>query len=189
MLLDNNVAIKARDTSGNIRYVFWPQSGNIVEFNPLADASGWQFISIDRTTNYFHIKSTGIESYIDHKIKRIKASLGTALVAGDFGTPSAGCGSTASISAVAANSRDQTFEFSLTSAGTGQSANGCAVTFTFKDGTFGNAPFLTCQRNDTLATAGRIAHTTLSATAPVLTFIGTPVGAEVYKIACNFLGN
>ena len=123
----------------------------------------------------------------DHLGRRFKASTATALVSGDF-VLSAGWGTTATVSAVASNSRDQDFEISIASSGTGQAANP-TITFTFKDGTFTNAPALICQRNDILATAGRFAQTTLSATAPVITFVGTPVAAETYKLACSFVGN
>lgn len=122
------------------------------------------------------------------KAQRFRASQATALVTGDFGSLSGGWGTTASISAIAANSRDQDFEVSIASSGTGQGANP-TVTFTFKNGTFTTAPVLVCQRNDTLATAGRFAQTTLSATAPVFTFVGTPVAGETYKLACTFVAN
>jgi len=130
-------------------------------------------------TDLFVVDAAGVT-----ELKRVKASKGTALVAGDFALTGWGISPTV---VVATNSRDQNFEISIT-AGTTPGTNPTA-TFTFKDLTFTTAPAIPCSRNDTLATAGRFAQTTLSATAPVFTFVGTPVAAEVYKMACSFVGN
>lgn len=72
-------------------------------------------------------------------IKRLRATQGTALVAGDFAI-SAGWGNTASVGSVLGT--DAAFSAVITSAGTGQAA-GPTVTLTFHDGTWTNSPICT----------------------------------------------
>lgn len=109
--------------------------------------------------------------------RRLVANAGTAIVAGDF-TLSAGFGTTRSISAVTSGTRDMRGQFQVTSAGAGQAANP-TITLTFKDGTFPAAPFAMVLRNGgsqpTVQTTWSTTATTL-----VITFVGTPVAAEVY---------
>lgn len=118
---------------------------------------------------------------------RLFLSGGTSLVIGDVGTISAGCGSTASISAVSGD--DSRGTVSLTSAGVGQAANTCTFTLTFHDGTFTNAPFVSAGVTGTLP-AVPVAVNVLSSTATTTVFeiIGTPVAASVYTFWFNAIG-
>jgi len=115
-------------------------------------------------------------------LARIKASGGTALVAGDFAL-SAGWGTTASVGSV--RGVDQFFEFVVTSAGTGQGASP-TITYTPKDGTWTTAPIWVCVRQE-YANQPTITFTTTTQTATslVLTFGGTPSNGESFKIACH----
>jgi hypothetical protein len=107
---------------------------------------------------------------------------GSALAAGDFAL-SGGWGTTATVTAVRGN--DQSFEFVISSAGTGQGASP-TVTYTPKDGTWTTAPVWVCQRKDFGSQPTvTFTHTTESATSLVLTFNGTPVAAETFKIGCH----
>jgi hypothetical protein len=115
-------------------------------------------------------------------IKRLSASGGTALVAGDFAL-SGGWGTTASVGSV--RGVDQWFEFVVTSTGTGQGASP-TITYTPKDGTWTTAPVWICQRQDFGSQPTVVfTHTTQTATSLVLTFGGTPVAAETFKVACH----
>jgi len=130
-------------------------------------------------TNALRIDST------QHTIlKRIKATFGTSLVAGDFAL-SAGWGTTASVGTI--TGFDQWMQFTITSAGTGQGASPTA-TLTFKDGTWTNAPIAVCQRADRANQAGVHFTWTTTATTLVLTFGGTPVAAETFVVACQIGG-
>jgi len=180
------------DSGGTPRRFMTP-TGDLIIWRPLVDANGVRWADRANSTEWMLLNSSNaywfdnkfnISNVGDAAGRRFKASKGTALVAGDFAL--SGWGTGASI-AVSANSRDQNFEISVT-AGTTPGANP-TVTFTFKDLTFTTSPAIPCSRNDALATAGRFAQTTLSATAPVFTFIGTPVAAEVYKMSGSFMGS
>jgi hypothetical protein len=116
---------------------------------------------------------------------RFRANLGTALAAGDFAL-SGGWGSTASVGTV--RGTDQFFSFVVTSAGTGQGASP-TITLTYHDGTWTTAPPVTCNRQD-FASQPTVTFSTndTSATALVLTFNGTPVAAETYKLTCHVGG-
>jgi hypothetical protein len=135
------------------------------------------------------LNGTGVPRYWvngktgDTNIRRVRATIGTALVAGDIAL-SAGWGSTASVSAISGT--DQRFRFTVTSAGTGQAANPTA-TLTFKDGTWTTAPYAVCSRNGGNQPAVLPTWTT-TATTLVLTFPGTPVAAETYKEECVVMG-
>jgi len=123
----------------------------------------------------------------DTRVKRIKASTdagATTLVAGDFAL-SAGWGTTASIGSL--RGVDQWHEFVITSAGTGQGANP-TLTLTYKDLTWTVAPIVRCSRQE-FASQPTVPFTvtTQSATTYVLTFGGTPVAGETYRVAC-FVG-
>ena len=108
---------------------------------------------------------------------------GTVLVAGDFAL-SAGWGDgPATITGVRGN--DQFFEFIVTSVGVGQGASP-TITHTPHDGTWTTAPTWICQRQEyTKQPTITFTHTTQTATSLVLTFNGTPVAAETYKVACH----
>ena len=114
---------------------------------------------------------------------RYKAA-GTALVAGDFAL-SAGWGNTASVGSL--RGTDQFHELTITSAGTGQGASP-TLTLTYKDGTWSTAPVVRVNRQEFASQATvTFGVTTQSATQYVLTFNGTPVAAETYRI-CVFVG-
>ena len=118
------------------------------------------------------------------QLRRVRASRGTVLVAGDFAL-SAGWGTTASVGSI--TGVDQWAQFTITSSGTGQGANPTA-TLTFKDGTWTNAPIAVCQRADR-ANQTTIEFTwTTTATTLVLTFEGTPIAAETFVVACHVGG-
>ena len=117
-------------------------------------------------------------------VKRVRANQGTALVAGDFAL-SAGWGSTASVGSL--RGTDQFHELVITSAGTGQGASP-TLTLTYKDGTWTTAPVVRVNRQDFASQATvTFTVTTQSATQYVLTFNGTPVAAETFRI-CVFVG-
>jgi len=109
---------------------------------------------------------------------------GTALVAGDVAL-SAGWGTTASVSAISGT--DQRFELTITSAGTGQGANPTA-TITWKDGSWGTAPFIICQRTTGSQPTVGARVTSRSATAFTMTWDGTPIAAETYSFVCQSMG-
>lgn len=123
------------------------------------------------------------------RARRYKASGGTALVVGDFASLSAGWGTTASVSAVTANSTDAAGQVTISSSGTGQAANPTFV-LTFKDGTWTNTPFCIAVRNDANAPAsGGILTVTASATTQTFQFIGTPVAGSSYVITFQCMGS
>lgn len=101
---------------------------------------------------------------------------GTEHVAGDYAA-SAGWGTSPTITPLA---RDTGGRVSVTAKAT-PGANP-TLTLTFKDGTWTTAPAVTCSRGDALATAGYWSLTTVSATAVIFTFVGTPVADEVYVL-------
>jgi hypothetical protein len=115
--------------------------------------------------------------------KRLASSQGTALVAGDFAL-SAGWGSGAAVSAVTGT--DQGFDLTVT-AGTSPTANP-TITLTFKDGTWTNAPILLIQQRGGTGAQPTAINYTPSATAPVITWIGTPVNTNTYIISVIVMG-
>jgi len=141
----------------------------------------------ERERNYIMENNTARGVSLDGlvKVKRVSAAIGTPLAAGDFAL-SGGWGSTASVGTV--RGTDQFFSFVVTSAGTGQGASP-TITFTYHDGTWTTAPPVTCNRQD-FASQPTVTFSTndTSATALVLTFNGTPVAAESFKLACHVGG-
>lgn len=117
------------------------------------------------------------------KLKRLFATQGTALVAGDFAL-SAGWGNTATVTAVVGT--DQAWTITVTANGTGIGANP-TITLTFKDGTWTNPPI---QISKMIAGTGTM--TTLadagSATAWGITFLGTPSAGSTYIISGIAMG-
>lgn len=109
---------------------------------------------------------------------------GVPHVAGDY-VLSGGWGNTATVSALAA--KDTGGRVTITASGTGQAANP-TVTLTFKEGTWTNIPAIAAGRGDIVAPTGYWALTTPSATAPVFTFVGTPVAASVYILDFTVMG-
>lgn len=116
---------------------------------------------------------------------RISASLGKALVAGDFAL-SAGFGTTASI-AVSSGSTVARGEATITSAGTGQGANP-TCTLTFPDGAYDAAPFAVASRSGGSQRSVQMEVTTRAAGSMVFSLIGTPVAAETYKFNWEIVG-
>ena len=128
-------------------------------------------------------KIFAVDSGDNTLIKRMKASQGTALGAGDFAL-SAGWGTTATVTAVTGT--DQGWQITVTSSGTGQAASP-TVTLTFKDGTWTNAPICVSKM---VGGTGAVTQLTESpaATTNTLTFQGTPVAASTYILASVCMG-
>jgi len=128
-------------------------------------------------------KIFAVDSGDNTLIKRVKASQGTALGAGDFAL-SANWGNTAAVSAVTGT--DQGWQITVTSSGTGQAASP-TVTLTFKDGTWTNAPICVSKM---VGGTGAVTQLTEApaATTNTLTFQGTPVAASTYILASVCMG-
>lgn len=154
----------------------------------------WQFLStqivhwrdsVGGTLNGF--SKTAIDEILIGGIKgtrssRFKAN-GTALVAGDFAL-SAGWGDGPG-TVTGVRGTDQFFEFIVTSVGVGQGASP-TITHTPKDGTWTTAPVWICGRQEFANQATvTFTATTQTATSLVLTFNGTPVAAQTFKVACH----
>lgn len=116
--------------------------------------------------------------------RRYKASQGNVLQGTDFAI-SAGWGNTATIGSI--RGKDQFHEFIVTSAGAGQGASP-TVTLTYRDGTWTTAPIVKVTRQE-FANQATVTFTvtTQGATTYVLTFNGTPVAGETYKVSV-FIG-
>lgn len=91
---------------------------------------------------------------------------------------SAGWGTTATKSVV--RGKDKRMRLSVASSGTGQGADP-TITITFKKA-FDAIPVMVCSRGDVAAAAGDFRCSTPSASAPVITFKGTPVAAQTYLV-------
>jgi hypothetical protein len=127
-------------------------------------------------------KIFAVDSGDNTLIKRVKASQGTALGAGDFAL-SAGWGAGATVTGVTGT--DQGWQMTVTAAGT--PAANPSVTLTFKDGTWTNAPI--CVSKMVGGTGGVTPLTEApAATANTLTFQGTPVAASTYILASVCMG-
>lgn len=138
------------------------------------------------TGSIVHATSPTVSNETDtgtSQVKRLKANQGTALVAGDFSL-SAEWGTTATVSGVTGT--DSAFSFQVNSSGTGQ-ANLPTVTLTFHDGTWTNAPYVVCQRDDGSAPNTYFAGST-TATTMVQTLVGTPVATSAYSMQCIVVG-
>lgn len=109
---------------------------------------------------------------------------GTALVAGDFAL-SAGWGTTASVGTILGN--DQRCSFVVTSTGTGQGASP-TITLTFTDGAWPVAPVVVISRTSGSALTTPFLVSSVTTTALVLTYAGTPVAAETFGISVIILG-
>ena len=109
-------------------------------------------------------------------VRRIRASQGTALVAGDFALD-ANWGAGAAVSAVTGT--DQAWQMTVTAAGI--PALNAGVTLTFKDGTWTNAPI--CQAQ-VIGGTGAVADMTGLPTATTwpLVYAAVPVAASTYII-------
>jgi hypothetical protein len=118
----------------------------------------------------------GTGNFIRGKV--LVADQGAACTNGEL-TLSAGWGTTATVTAVVGIS--QTCEWTITSAGTGQAANP-----TITDTLVNALPVATIVCDMRMVggtgTTTLIDQTTLSATAPIFTFGGTPVAASTYKV-------
>ena len=117
----------------------------------------------------------------DGRIGRMTGA-GTVHDASDY-TLSSGWGDTASLTTVAA--RDTGGRLIVLCGGTGIAANP-SITLTFADGAWSSFPATVCSDGNTPGMAdGRWAVTSISATAMVLTFYGTPVSGTAYAV--NFI--
>jgi hypothetical protein len=114
---------------------------------------------------------------------RFRASMGTALAAGDFAL-SAGWGNTAAVSAVTGT--DQGWKITITCGGSGIGANP-TVTLTFKDGTWTLAPIAISKMVGGTGTITDLSDAP-TATTWVITFNGTPVTAQTYVISGIVMG-
>jgi len=106
------------------------------------------------------------------------ADQGTACTNGEL-VLSAGWGTTATVTTVVGTG--QTCEWTLTSSGTGQAANP-TITDTLTNALPSANTVCEMRMVGGTGTATLIDQTTLSATAPVFTFNGTPVAASTYKV-------
>jgi hypothetical protein len=127
-----------------------------------------------------------VRSNLDFLGRRFKASVGTALVAGDFGTnPTANWGAGAAYSAIIGT--DQGFSLTLTAAGT-PGANP-TIPYTYKDGTWGSSPIFICKQvGGTGAIADITGENTATATTMTLTWNGTPIAGLTYVVNCLAMG-
>jgi hypothetical protein len=125
----------------------------------------------------------GSGSTTPHTISnRIRASGGSAVVAGDF-TLNASWGSTASES-VLAGSTDSAGQLSITANGTGIAANPL-ITFTFHDGAWPSRPTCVTGRNDSsgiTAGMGYFAGNSTSTTQALFGLIATPTAGNTYIV-------
>ncbi len=168
----------APNTSPNNYTSFINDAVNFITFAGSAAVSG----------TYLPGGGFGSFNLLNLNAQRIKASYGTATVAGDYAL-SAGWGTTASVT-VAAGSDDQRGQITVAATGTGQAANP-TITFTFKDGAWTSSPFYIVKRNDAnvLPNEGT-APTSWTQTTTVLTitFNGTPTAANSYVFAYHGIG-
>jgi hypothetical protein len=119
------------------------------------------------------------------QVRRIAVNQGTAIATGDIAI-SAGWGSTASKGTF--TGYDQAGSFTITSSGTGQAANP-TITLTFHDGTWTTAaPVCQMWQNAGTGTIADLENTTESLTAPVFTYVGTPVASSTYRISWHCWG-
>lgn len=106
------------------------------------------------------------------------SNLGTACANGNFAL-SAGWGTTATVTAAAGFA--QTCQVTITSSGTGQAANP-TITYTLANALPAATTVCTAQMVGGTGANTLINQTTLSATAPIFTFGGTPVAASTYFV-------
>lgn len=116
---------------------------------------------------------------------RVRASQGTALVAGDIAL-SAGWGASAGVSVVVG--KDQAFTLVILAQGAGQAANP-TVTLTYHNGSWTAAPVAVVLRNDLNSPIANPPQTwTTSATQLIITFNGTPVAGTSYTFTVVHMG-
>jgi hypothetical protein len=109
---------------------------------------------------------------------QVVSDQGTACTNGELAL-SAGWGTTATVTAVVGNG--QTCEWTLTSSGTGQAANP-TITDTLTNSLPAATTVCEMRMVGGTGTPTLIDQTTLSATAPIFTFGGTPAAASTYKV-------
>lgn len=169
------------NTSGTPFNVLQNNGSDVMVYRPLGDGQGSKWQNRAKTATYLQV----VPSNGATEVNRVRASLGTALVAGDFAL-SAGWGNTASVGSVSGT--DQFCQFTITSAGTGQGASPTCI-LTFKDGTWTSAPIVQVNRQEFANQATMtFTVTTVTATAVTLTFNGTPVAAETYRLTLHVGG-
>jgi hypothetical protein len=136
--------------------------------------------------NNVYIKTPLLRLSTDMNLRRIKAGMGTALVAGDFGTtPTANWGTGAAYSAIIGT--DQGFQLTIT-AGTTPGANP-TIPYTYKDLTWGSSPIFVCKQvGGTGAIAQVTGENTATATTMTLTWNATPVNTLTYIVNCVAIG-
>lgn len=147
-------------------------------------------LTLHATSNF---AGTAIQWAINNVLRAVLSALGfftvsrfigngTAHVAGDYAA-SAGWGTTPTITPLA---RDTGGRVSVLAQATTGANPTLALTFT--DGTWTTAPAVSSDRGDSLATAGRWALTTITATVATWTFVGTPVAGETYVLDFTVVG-
>lgn len=178
------VAASFTQTNGISLYAANPAAGS---GSTITTAVGLRIESITAggTNNYAILTGTGRHSFGAMIESPRLLGTGTSHVAGDYAL-SAGWGNTATVSTVAA--RDSGGRVSITCNGSGIAANP-TVTLTFKDGAWAVAPAISASRGDLNApTTGFWALTTASTSAPVWTFVGTPVAGTIYVLDYTVVG-
>jgi parallel beta-helix repeat protein len=181
VLLDNNYGLQGTTSGAAIVNLFklTSDANNISRFFAGVDAGGFSWVNQAASVNWARLIAGVFE------VKRLKTDFGTALAAGDFALH-ANWGNAATVGTV--RGTDQFFSFVVTSAGAGQGASP-TLTLTYHDGTWTTAPPVTCNRQDfTSQPTVTFSVNDTSATVLILTFNGTPVAAETYKLVCHVGG-
>jgi hypothetical protein len=190
----NNIALVVAGTSYyvfNSSVDFRVGSGVVIGFSAAADATGGSSnvgLSSGGAGQLACGTGAALSAACTFFFKRLRASGGSSHATGDWGSLSAGWGTTASVSAVSGT--DQAFTVTIASAGTGQAANP-QVTLTFHDGTWSNAPVVVCARGNDSGSSpstGFWESGSTSATTFVLQFIGTPLAGQSYIANCVVAG-
>jgi hypothetical protein len=166
---------------------FWTQLGSnsasaaTSGFITLAgvDVIAWRNAANSLNLNLSRDSSDGLSwSGNSIRAKQLIADQGTACTNGELAL-SAGWGATATVTAVAGTG--QTCHWTITSAGAGQAANP-TITDTLTNALPSASTICDMRMEGGTGTPTLIQQTTLSATAPVFTFQGTPVAASTYII-------
>lgn len=154
------------------------EAGNLANQKTLQISSNvLEWLAADGITVLSALENTG-----NSLVKRLKASKGTALVAGDF-VLHANWGVGAAISAVTGT--DQGWNITVTAAGTPGASP--TVVLTYKDGTWTSAPVVISKMVGGTGTITDLSDST-TATVWTITFNGTPVAGSNYLISGIAMG-
>lgn len=168
-------ALRLENSGANPRIVdVGPGVGGVGAAIGIYDISGSKLVSkFDFGSDYDFFASNG-----RLRGTQVVSDQGTACTNGEL-VLSAGWGTTATVTAVAG--QGQTCEWTLTSSGTGQAANP-TITDTLTNALPSASVVCEMRMVGGTGTTTLIDQTSLSATAPVFTFGGTPVAASTYKV-------